>query len=536
MAASFVAPAPTDPRRAAIRQELDAVAARLLETELGALPEAHQTFARRMLEVADAIDALYAVQTGLSAVADRVPAEDVESRSVLRRNWGLTCRSPIGASNDACSPVEGEVAQPVAVYPAAMQGTEGFCQTLEARPDHEALLAPFVAVVEREGDLAAVPYHEAFAAETARVVEAVRRAADALADDASEEPLVTYLRAAATAFGTDDWEPADEAWASMNATNSRWYVRVGPDETYWEPCSLKAGYHLTLALINRDSLTWQERLTPLQGDMEAALAAISDGTYTAREVSFHMPDFIEIVVNAGDDRDAFGATIGQSLPNWGPVREEGRGRTVAMTNLYTDEDSQGVRRAMAESLFVEDALSAWSTSPQPGLVSTILHEATHNLGPASGYEHEGQTAPQAFGGELATMLEELKAQSGALFFLELITERGILDESARQEAILDNVVWALGHISRGMTTPSGRRRPYSQLAAIQVGYLLDAGVLTWDPQAEAANGEDIGGLPPGRERLRGGGAVADDGGAPHQGHERRRRGERPVRPLRRHRR
>ena len=47
--------------------------------------------------------------------------------------------------------------------------------------------------------------------------------------------------------------PADEAWAKMTVDNSKWYVRVAPDETYWEPCAQKAGFHLTFARINQGS-------------------------------------------------------------------------------------------------------------------------------------------------------------------------------------------------------------------------------------------------------------------------------------------
>ena len=43
----------------------------------------------------------------------------------------------------------------------------------------------------------------------------------------------------------------------------------------------------------------------------------------------------------------------------------------------------------------------------PLLVSTVLHEAAHNLGPASGYTVDGKTDEQAFGGELATMRARL---------------------------------------------------------------------------------------------------------------------------------
>ena len=43
-----------------------------------------------------------------------------------------------------------------------------------------------------------------------------------------------------------------------------------------------------------------------------------------------------------------------------------------------------------------------------------------------------------------------------------------------------------------MTTATGGRQPYSQLAAIQVGFLMDEGAITFDPQAPAANGTDKG--------------------------------------------
>ena len=150
--------------------------------------------------------------------------------------------------------------------------------------------------------LVAVPYNVAYADLMAPIAVELRAAADAMTDP-NETALVTYLRAAASAFETNDWPPADEAWAAMNARNSRWYVRVGPDETYWEPCSLRAGYHLSFARINQGSKNWQTKLVPVQQEMEDAIAAKAGAPYKSRKVTFHLPDFIDIVVNAGDDRD-----------------------------------------------------------------------------------------------------------------------------------------------------------------------------------------------------------------------------------------
>jgi hypothetical protein len=473
-----------------VRLELGTTAPTLVASDLTSLPDDHRAFARHMLTVGGLIDQLYARQMGMTALADQVSTGEAESMSLFRRNWGAACRGPSTESESACSAIAGAPTQPVDVYPAAIQAQDQFCQSLETHADSATLLTPFTVVREREGSLVAVPYTEAYAEEMQAVAAELRAAADALTDP-EEEALRTYLRAAAQAFGDNNWEPADEAWANMNARNSRWYLRVAPDEVYWEPCSQKAGFHMTLALINRDSLAWQDRLTPLQNAMEGALAGLVE-TYEPREVAFHMPDFIDIVVNSGDDRNAFGATIGQSLPNWGPVAEEGRGRTVAMSNLYTDTDSVNRSRAIASSLIGAEAMQLFTESPESGLMSTILHEACHNLGPSHEYRVEGRTDDEVFGGGMASMLEELKAQTGALFLIGFLRQQNVITEQQQRETYLDSLIWAMGHISRGMYTPSGGRKAYSQLAAIQFGYLMDQGVIRFDPTGTAANGTDQG--------------------------------------------
>lgn len=486
---------PSDPRRALVTTELDHAAPTLVETDLASLPEAHRAFAERMVHVGSLIDALYARQSGMTAMSERLEPGDPASASLFRRNWGPTCRGSTTEREAACSAIEGAPRQPVDVYPASIQGEDdSFCATLEARPDAQALLGHFSVV--RQADtadgLVAIPYHVAYRDQMQPIAQELRAAADAMTDP-NETALVAYLRAAASGFETNDWTPADEAWSRMNARNSQWYVRVGPDETYWEPCSIHAGFHLTFARINQGSLVWQDRLTPLRAEMEGSLAALVPQSYQAREVAFTLPDFIDIVVNAGDDRDAFGATIGQSLPNWGPVSEEGRGRTVAMSNLYTDADSLARRRAQASTLLGSEAMAIYSDDQTSGLLSTILHEAGHNLGPSHDYRAaSGQNDDEAFGGALASMLEELKAQSCALFFVELLRTRGILTDAQAREVYLDSIVWAFGHISCGMYTPTGQRKAYSQLAAVQIGFLIDQGAIAWNPTMQAVDGAHAG--------------------------------------------
>jgi hypothetical protein len=122
----------------------------------------------------------------------------------------------------------------------------------------------------------------------------------------------------------------------------------------------------------------------------------------------------------------------------------------------------------------------------PQVAATILHEATHNLGPAHEYKVNGKKADEAFGGPIASMMEELKAQTGALFLLEFLRKKQLISDEMATGSYVDAIVWAFGHISQGMYTGDKSRKAYGNLAAIHIGYLLDKGALTWDANAMAA--------------------------------------------------
>jgi hypothetical protein len=479
-----------DERRKLVVQELDQGIPTLVYNDLRSLSEGEKTFVRHILAASKRIDELHAFMAGATALKDKVPEGDAASQSMFRRNWGAKCVAPKTEKNPACSAVPGAPAQIVDIYPEAMQKDPKFCEAIEKHPDAKKLLDPFVVVRDKGGKLAAVPYTEAYKDRMAAIAGDLKQAA---ATTAENEPLLkAYLLAAARSFETNDWGPADEAWSKMSAASSKWYLRVAPDETYWEPCAHKAGFHVTFALINKDSLKWQEKLTPLQQKMEKHLADLIGAPYKERKVTFHLPDFIDIVVNAGDDRHPIAAVIGQSLPNWGKVPAEGRGRTVVMSNLYTDPDSIARRRRQAESVLTKESMATIGDTPQPGLLGTILHEATHNLGPTHEYKVKGKNDSEAFGGQLASMMEENKAQAGALFYVNDLVAANVIDKDMGNKAWTDSVVWSFGHISEGMYTEKGGRKPYSQLAAIHIGFLMDEGALTFDPSASAANGADKG--------------------------------------------
>ncbi|HNS96106.1 MAG TPA: hypothetical protein PLJ27_03430 [Polyangiaceae bacterium] len=478
-------------RRQLIIEELDQGQPTLVFSDFTKNSPQDKVLIRHMLAAAKLIDDLHGMQRGLAPLETQIPKDDPSSHAAFRRNWGPKCGAPKTEKNPACSAIPKLPDKiPVAMYPQEMQSEEGFCEKLAKQADGEKLMSPFV-VVKKEGDkLVTEPLTEAFQDLSEKVSKELRLASDGLG--AEEAPFKEYLQAAAQAFLDNRWEPADEAWSKLNATNSKWYLRIGPDEVYWEPCSRKAGFHMSFARINEASVAWQKKLEPVQQEMEDELAKHIGAPYKARTVTFHLPDFIDIVVNAGDSRHPLGATIGQSLPNWGPVANEGRGRTVVMSNLYTDPDSQLIRKEQAESMLDAATAAKRSSAQDPSLLSTILHEATHNFGPSHEYKVQGKTDDQHFGGPLASTMEELKAQTGALWYIAMLEKRKIIEPELAQQTYVDSLIWALNHIARGMYTDDKKPKTYSHVSAIQVGFLMQEGALTFDPAAPAVNGKDKG--------------------------------------------
>jgi hypothetical protein len=472
-------------RREAVARELDGGRPTLVLTDLSSASGQDKALLKYLLEAAWIVEELYLHQTGGFRYWKRSSKLDPPSKALFWRNHGPWCETP-GTKGDAfCNASPDFPTRRSESYPQDMVQDEAMCKLLAAQPNAKGtdekpgLLDPFSVVERQGGKFVAVPLHKVWGKKMKAVATRLKAAAGAIAKDASEKALYTYLLAAAKGFETNLWAEADEAWAAMNSQNSKWYLRIAPDEVYFDPCQQKAGFQVSLARIDQASLGWQKKLTPLRTEMEQAMAKLIGPPYKARQVRFQMPDFIQIVLNAGDARHPLGGAIGESLPNWGKVVQEGRGRTMVMSNLYTDADSKRASRQQAEALLDKQTLAYYTDDAEPFLLDIILHEATHNFGPFSDYRIEGKPAKQVFPGQLASTLEELKAQVGGMWYLQLLRKKNLISDKLLKQSYCEFIRWAFGHISRGMFTESGNAQPYSQLAAISVGSFMEDGTLTF---------------------------------------------------------
>jgi len=476
-------------RRSSVRLELAQGRPTLVESDFSKQAQADKKLVTRLLRVAVAIEQIYAKQKGVARLEAELDPSDPASAALFFRNQGPECTTPRTEREPACHALPRAVKPTFGLYPAAIQGDPKFCESLSRQQNKSELLDHFAVVASGDApnSFKALKYSKAYPSEMSSIASELDAGA---AELGSEEPsLKAYLSAAAQAFRDDDWERANRAWVKMGTDNSKYYLRVGPDEVYFEPCAWKAGFALAFARINPDSVAWRRRLEPIKQELENDLARLAGKPYRARAVGFKLPDFIDIVLNAGDNRAPVGATVGQSLPNWGAVAETG-GRTVVMTNLYTDDDSQKSMSEKMSSLFCSSSMKF--ADPRPAVLGVVLHEAAHNLGPSHDYQVNGKVDSAIFGGPLAATLEELKAQTAALYLPTTLVDRQLITQDEANVSRVQEVAWTFGQIAQGMYDPQGKPKNYSQLAAIQLGSLGTSGVVEWQPSQLAANGSDKG--------------------------------------------
>ncbi len=476
-------------RREAVKRELARGRPTLVETDLSQASGEDKAVVGHLLDAAVHVERLYARQRGALESAARVPADDPLSRALFRRNQGPWC---VAAKDEACSVVPGAAPPRVfGLYPAELQADPAFCEALAKQPDGPALAGAHFAVVVKDGEaFRSVPYTEVWKEDMEAVAKALDAAAAALSSK-EEAAFKAYLAAAAAGFRTNDWGSADAAWVAMSGGASKWYARVGPDDVGFEPCAWKAGFALQLGRINPGAAAWKEKLEPVKGELEKAVAALAGPPYKARPAQLSLPDFVDVVLSAGERRLPLDAHHGQSLPAWGPAAEKG-GHSAVMTNLGADADGQKVLQTQLEGLFCPVTMQRATTSPAPAQLTALLHEVGHHLGPSRPQAAKGPRDTEPLGGPRALMLDELKAHTLALVLSEVLADKKLLERGEVDAAHVREAAWLVEQLSRGLTDDAGRPSPQGQLAAIQFGWLLERGGLKWKDGLKAANGFDGG--------------------------------------------
>lgn len=448
--------------------------------DLSGISDEEKKMVRHLKNVASKIDILFMKQIGSYEFLDHLNKDDPLTSTFFWRNHGPW---PQESSSPLCNALPSFRRPTHAIFPPGATLSAEFFKKLEK---DKSLSDPRTVVrYNDQEELIGIPYHTIYKEDMSEISQELDLAASAITKSEDEKALFNYLQAAADAFRTGNWEAADEKWVAMNMGNSKFAVRVAPDETDWAPGNLKAGFEFWLGLVNKEAVAFSERIEPFIQAMENHIHELVP-QYPPRNVAFSVPDFIEMILYSGEHRQAGIPYLGQKLPNF----TDKMSRMVVMTNFDNVPEKQATVDKIASLIFVEELANQFKADKST--TTSFLHEITHSLGViASSFEirdreghvklnEEGQpqTAKTALGGQNAQIVEELKAQTGALYWIGWLTDRGVFTKEMAKQLYYDCIYWAFRHIGTGMKNANGSPRTYSQIAAIQVRYLLNKEALT----------------------------------------------------------
>lgn len=316
---------------------------------------------------------------------------------------------------------------------------------------------------DADGQLMAVPFHQAHQAELAKAADLLRQAA-ALADD---EGFKNYLTLRAEALVTDQFKDSDLAWMDMK--NNAIDVVIGPIETYEDQLfGYKAAYE---AYVLIKDLSWSERLSKyaaflpqLQAELPVDDAFKTETPGTDSDLNAYDAIYYAGHSNAGSK------TIAINLPNDETVQLEKGTRRLQLKN---------VMQAKFEKILVPIAEQVVTPEQRKHITfnaffaNTMFHEVAHGLGVKNTINDRGtvRTALK----ELASPIEEGKADILGLYMVEKLHKMGELEDGE----MMDYYTTFMAGIFRSVRFGSSSAHGVANL--LRFNYFADQGAFSFDP-------------------------------------------------------
>ncbi|MEO5347476.1 MAG: hypothetical protein H7834_14030 [Magnetococcus sp. YQC-9] len=375
-----------------------------LQVDLTVLSEAEQRMLPLLIDAARAMDAVFWRQTVGDPDALLAVPWTPTVRELLMIHYG-----PWDRMENHRPLIDGIALKPdgARFYPADLTR-----ETFESAAREQPALKDPYTLVRRgaEGELTAVPYHQAFSSFHALAADRLRRAA-ALAPN---EGQARYLEARAEALLTDRYRESDRAWMAMK--ENRLDIILGPIETYEDGLmGIKAAHEALILLKDRHAEERLERQTRRLPAYQARLPV--EAAYRAEQPGADSDlGVYDVVMWSGDA--AATRPIAINLPNDEQVQLEKGSRRLQLRNVMRAKFER-ILKPMAEELLDPGQVSR--VSFEALFANTLFHEVAHGLGVKKRIKNPQETVNDALR-EDAWMMEEGKADALALWLGDLDAE------------------------------------------------------------------------------------------------------------------
>jgi hypothetical protein len=480
-----------DPRQEALEAEWALYDDVVISHDAGSLGEGERRMLGHLIEAARLVEELHMLQVNPKNLEwkERIAKEGTEVEMKVFTRY----QRPWCAEGDCCA---------LADCPEKKVGwvhwpddlTDGEYAALGGEPNARELMSPFTVVVRAGEGYAAVPY-----ASTGVLGPRMKRVAKELraaAASAPDESLGKFLESRAGALESYEPFPYDDSDYDWIALGGDWEVTVGPYETYGNPHQVKALFEMYVGRVDEELTADLARFKDnLQGMEDALGKLVGPSIYRSRKLDPRISiRAVDVWMASGDGRMDRGATVAFHLPNRGRSVDEGLYKKVMMINhSMAFED---VVRARADKVLDEDERQMLDV--RADITNVTFHEFSHGFGAY----HEMQVRTPSGGkvsvkeamGENDALLEELKADTLGLWLVSFERSSGWLDEEAAKRRYVSALMHILGLLQYPLDGT------YPRMVAIQLGWYLDEGGVTWDPSTGRFR-VDFGKLPAAVESL-----------------------------------
>ncbi len=339
-------------------------------------------------------------------------------------------------------------------------------QYVKEHPDQKAAIYDQFTIVRWQHEtLEAVPYRIAFRAFLEPAAKALREAAQ-LSDDAA---FAKFLGLRADALLSDDYFPSDLAWLELK--NPKFDIIFAPYETYTDGLlGVKGSYGAAVMVRNESESRKLELFQKYVPEIQDALPLAAEDRPSKHGLETPM-EVMDTPFRAGDLTHGYQA-VADNLPNDPRVHEQKGSKKLFFKN-FMDARVNYVVLPVARKLMEPE--QAAKVSGEGYLLTTIMHEICHGLGPAfarmSSDKSAGKVDIREAIGPRFSGLEEAKADVTGMFALKWLVDHDALPKERLEEFYASYV----GGIFR--TVRFGTAEAHGQAEMMEFNYLSERGVI-----------------------------------------------------------
>ena len=296
---------------------------------------------------------------------------------------------------------------------------------------------------DSEGKLFALPYHEAYKEQLAKV-DALLEKAITLAENPG---LKKYLEARREAFKTDDYFNSDMVWMDMK--DSKLDFVVGPIENYDDGINGLKCSHEAFVLVKDEQ--WSNDLSKfaaLLPEMQKLLPC--DPKYKKEVPGTDCDINVYDVVYYAGDCNAGSKTIAINLPNDERVQLKKGSRRLQLKNAMQAK-FDNIMVPIAQLMVCPEQVDSVTFNAFFG--NTCYHEVAHGLGIKNTVTGRGPCR-QVLGAQYSAW-EEAKADVCGLFLTEQLIERGLITNTTINQNYITFIAGILRSVRFGATEAHG---------------------------------------------------------------------------------